>query len=100
MDYNILKNLLKERGLTFQDLADKLNTDRANLYTSLTKGNPTLQRLESVANVLGVPIWRLFTIDTKPEIYGSITYKGCMYSISSIADFYKLKDLIEQDNTE
>ena len=56
MDYNILKNLLKERGLTFQDLADKLNTDRANLYTSLTKGNPTLQRLESVANVLGVPI--------------------------------------------
>lgn len=57
--------------------------DRNNLYNSLTKGNPTLQRLESVAEVLGVPVWRLFTEDTKPELFGTIIYDGEVYSVSS-----------------
>lgn len=93
MDYNIIKNLLKERGVSFQELSDKLNVDRANLYTSLTKGNPTLQRLQAIADVLSVPVWRLFTEDKKPEIYGTIVYQGQVFCISTVAD---LKRLIKQ----
>ena len=83
MDYTLIKDLLKERGMTFQDLSEKLGVDRNNLYNSLTKGNPTLQRLEAVSVALGVPIWRLFTIEPKPEIYGTIVYEGQVYNINS-----------------
>ena len=54
MDYSIIKGLLDERNMTFKELSDMLNVDRNNLYNSLTKGNPTLQRLEAVAKVLDV----------------------------------------------
>ena len=76
MDYSIIKSLLDERNMTFKELSDILNVDRNNLYNSLTKGNPTLQRLEAVAKVLNVPVWRLFTEDTKPSIYGTIVYNN------------------------
>lgn len=86
MDYSIIKDLLDERNMTFKELSDILNVDRNNLYNSLTKGNPTLQRLEAVAKVLGVPVWRLFTKDQKLEIYGTLVYRNEVYIISSVQD--------------
>lgn len=90
MDYSIIKDLLDKRNMTFKELSDALNVDRNNLYNSLTKGNPTLQRLESVANVLGVPVWRLFTTDNKAEIYGTIVYKDEVHIIRSTNDLKSL----------
>ena len=90
MDYSIIKDLLDKRNMTFKELSDALNVDRNNLYNSLTKGNPTLQRLESVANVLGVPVWRLFTTDNKAEIYGTIVYKDEVHIIRSTKDLKSL----------
>lgn len=90
MDYSIIKDLLDERNMTFKELSDTLDVDRNNLYNSLTKGNPTLQRLESVANVLGVPVWRLFTTDNKAEIYGTIVYKDEVHIIRSTNDLKSL----------
>jgi transcriptional regulator with XRE-family HTH domain len=86
MDYSIIKGLLDERNMTFKELSDTLNVDRNNLYNSLTKGNPTLQRLEAVAKVLDVPVWRLFTTDNKAEIYGTIVYKDEVHIINSLHD--------------
>ena len=90
MDYTLIKDLLKERGMTFQELSEKLGVDRNNLYNSLTKGNPTLQRLEAVSDALGVPVWRLFTVEPKPEIYGTIVYEGKVYSISTKEDLLSI----------
>ena len=94
MDYTLIKDLLKERGMTFQELCEKLCVDRNNLYNSLTKGNPTLQRLEAVSGALGVPVWRLFTIETKPEIYGTIVYEGQIHSISTKEELLKLASIV------
>ena len=90
MDYSINKGLLDERNMTFKELSDTLNVDRNNLYNSLTKGNPTLQRLEAVAKVLDVPVWRLFTTDNKAEIYGTIVYKDEVHIINSLHDLKTL----------
>ncbi len=90
MDYSIIKGLLDERNMTFKELSDTLNVDRNNLYNSLTKGNPTLQRLEAVAKVLDVPVWRLFTTDNKAEIYGTIVYKDEIHIINSSQDLKSL----------
>ena len=90
MDYTIIKHLLDERGVTFKELSETLGVDRNNLYNSLTKGNPTLQRLEAVADALKVPVWRLFTTDTKPELFGSIIYEGEVFTVSSKAELQAL----------
>ena len=90
MDYSIIKDLLDERDMTFKELSEMLGVDRNNLYNSLTKGNPTLQRLEAVANALKVPVWRLFTTDTKPELFGSIIYEGEVFTVSSKAELQAL----------
>ena len=96
MDYSIIKDLLEERNKTFKELSDTLDVDRNNLYNSLTKGNPTLQRLESVAKVLGVPVWRLFTTDNKAEIYGTIVYKDEVHIIRSEQDVINLANMISK----
>ena len=90
MDYSIIKDLLDERDMTFKELSEALGVDRNNLYNSLTKGNPTLQRLEAVADALKVPVWRLFTTDTKPELFGSIIYEGEVFTVSSKAELQAL----------
>lgn len=95
MDYSIIKGLLDERNMTFKELSDTLNVDRNNLYNSLTKGNPTLQRLEAVAKVLDVPVWRLFTEDTKPCIYGTIVYNDEVHIIRSEQDLLNLANQIK-----
>ena len=94
MDYSIIKDLLDERNMSFKELSDKLGVDRNNLYNSLTKGNPTLQRLEAVANVLNVPVWRLFTTDNKPEIYGTVVYKDEVHIIRSKQDIITFAEIV------
>ena len=80
--------------MSFKELSDTLGVDRNNLYNSLTKGNPTLQRLEAVAKVLDVPVWRLLTKETKVDIYGTIVYKDEVYVIKSVQDLTNLADKI------
>lgn len=96
MDYSIIKDLLEERNMSFKELSDTLGVDRNNLYNSLTKGNPTLQRLEAIAEVLDVPVWRLFTDENRVEIYGTIVYQGEVYSINSVKDFTALAEKISK----
>lgn len=96
MDYSIIKDLLDERNMSFKELSDKLGVDRNNLYNSLTKGNPTLQRLEAVANALNVPVWRLFTTDSKPEIYGTVVYKDEVHIIRSKQDVIAMAERVSK----
>lgn len=96
MDFTIIKDLLEERNMSFKELSDTLGVDRNNLYNSLTKGNPTLQRLEAVAKVLDIPVWRLLTKETKIDIYGTIVYKDEVYVIKSVQDLTNLADKISK----
>lgn len=46
----------KTKGITLQDLADKLGVARSTLANTLTKKNPTLETLEKIAKALGVKV--------------------------------------------
>lgn len=54
-----VKVLLKSRGLTAKELASRLGITEAALSSSLS-GNPTLDRLNAIADALGVPVTELF----------------------------------------
>lgn len=58
MDFRI-KEILKERGILFKELAEKLGITDIALRASLS-GNPTIGTLQKVADALGVPVTELF----------------------------------------
>lgn len=57
-----IKEILKAKGLTQIELADKLGVTRSAVVSILT-GNPTIATLERIADVLDVHLLDLFKDD-------------------------------------
>lgn len=57
-----IKEVIKEKGLTITELADKMGINRVNL-SSMVNGNPTVETLEKIATALNVPISALFAAE-------------------------------------
>lgn len=54
-----VKEICNEKGITLQELARKLNIKYQSLYESI-KGNPSLNRLQEIADALDVDLSELF----------------------------------------
>ena len=54
-----IKELIKEKGYTHQEFADKLGISRIGL-SQLINGKPSYPTLEKIATALDVPMWQLF----------------------------------------
>ena len=75
-----IKEICRAKGLTIADIADKLGMDSSNLYSSL-KGNPSLKRLQQVAEALNVGIDELFA-EREPEIFaGTLSIDGQVFKV-------------------
>ena len=55
-----IKEIVKEKGMTIDALASKMGIGLSALSQSIN-GNPTAERLQAIADALGVPITELFT---------------------------------------
>ena len=68
---NRIKELLKKKGFTQQEFADKLGVTRIAVVKMLA-GNPSQSALEKIATALDVPMWQLFASpgDVVKEITG------------------------------
>lgn len=94
MDHRI-KDLIKEKGYTQQEFADKLEMTRVGL-SQLINGKPSYPTLEKIATALDVPMWQLFA--SKEEVQGEdlialIEHKGNFYKATTIDE---LKEVIFQ----
>lgn len=86
-----VKELLREQGTLFKDLAQKIGVTDVGLRQAL-KGNPTIGTLEKIASALNVEVWELFTRSTdKGDFIAIIKNGNKFYSATSFAE---LKDLI------
>ncbi len=54
-----LKKVLKSRGVTYKDLAKSLKLSEANLKRAFSKQSFTLQRLESICQILEIDFYEL-----------------------------------------
>lgn len=90
-----VKEVCKEKGLTIQDLADKMEMKRESLSRAIN-GNPTLETLERIANALEVDITELFAPSSSGGIIGVIRIRDTNYNINSVADLSRLLDGIER----
>lgn len=89
-----IKEIAKTKGITMADIAEKIGISPVNLSTSLN-GNPTLNRLQEVADVLGVDVPDLFVKENTSEISGFLEYNGKVYKIDDMEDFRVLSNVIE-----
>ena len=55
-----IKELLKEKGLTQQDLADMVGVSYQSIKQTLNASSVTTSTLEKIATALNVPMWQLF----------------------------------------
>lgn len=60
-----IKNLIKEKGFTQEQFAQKMGVTRMSLVKTLS-GNPSYETLQRIAEALGVEMWELFA--SKEEI--------------------------------
>lgn len=80
-----IKEVIKEKGLTIQALADQMGINRVNLSASIN-GNPTVETLEKIASALEVDITALFGSTNECEVNGFIKIKGSIYEVHSFDD--------------
>lgn len=74
-----VKELLKQKGMTAKELAEKLGISEGALSKSIS-GNPTLERIEQIASALGVEVYELFAPGNSSE--GIIRCPNCGKQIS------------------
>ena len=55
-----IKELLKEKGLTHQELADMVGVSYQSIKQTLNASSVTTSTLEKIATALNVPMWQLF----------------------------------------
>lgn len=72
-----IKELLKEKGISQKDLADKLGITVVGM-SKILNGNPKIDTLEKIASALEVEIWELF-VDEATIAKRSPTNYACPY---------------------
>lgn len=70
-----IKELCKEKNITMAEIAKKIGIQQIALSQSLN-GNPTLSRLQEVAEILGVSVPELFDGKLEMSVYGCLYING------------------------
>lgn len=93
-----IKEIIKEKGMTMQQLSEELGIHRTNLSTSLS-GNPTLSRLEDIAKILDVKLTDLFKEDEgvkEKKLNGFVEFDGEIFRINAIEDLEEVLNKVKE----
>ena len=90
-----IEEILKERGISKNQFADMMGVAKQNVNLLLNTNNT--QKLEKIAEVLGVEFTDLFVLNSKPqdELNGFVEYKGEIHRIKTKTDLEDLLELIK-----
>lgn len=85
-----IEEILRERGITKTQFAEMMGVAKQNVNLLLNTNNT--QKLEKIAEVLGVEFTDLFVLNNKPqdELNGFVEYKGEVYRIKTKVDLIEL----------
>lgn len=75
-----IKELLKEKGLTQQELADMVGVSYQSMKQTINAQSVTTSTLEKISTALNVPMWQLFASpeEVQPKKDGlSLTCPHC-----------------------
>ncbi len=92
MDFRI-KEICKQKGILFKDLAKQIGVTDVGLRQSL-QGNPTMGTLEKIASALNVELWELFTASTENGDFMALVKSGNRYYHATTLS--ELENIVEQ----
>ena len=84
-----IKEVIKEKGMTVQTLADKMGINRVGLSNHIN-GNPSVAVLEKIAAALEVSIQELFEKEKNKNVNGYIEIGNEIFKITSLQDMENL----------
>lgn len=89
-----IEEILKERGISKTQFADMMGVAKQNVNLLLNTTNT--QKVEKIAEVLGVKFTDLFVTNEQPqeELNGFVEYKGEVYRIKTKTDLKSLLNKI------
>ena len=94
-----LKEILKEKGVTSKELAERLGVTPVTIsYIVTNKTTPSLDMLCRIAKELNVKLSTLLgeeplrVIDTSKEFAALVRYKGIHYTADTLDEFFKQVD--------
>ena len=93
-----IKEVIKEKGMTVQTLADKMGINRVGLSNHIN-GNPSVAVLEKIAAALEVPIQELFEKEQKENIIGYIEIRNEIIKNTSFQDIINIINRFDSDNS-
>ena len=90
-----IEEILRERGITKTQFAEMMGVAKQNVNLLLNTNNT--QKMEKIAEVLGVKFTDLFVADDQPqdELNGFVEYKGEIHRIRTKSDLENLLKYIE-----
>lgn len=62
-----IKSIIKEKGYTIQDVADKIGVNRVTLTLTL-QGNPTYKKMKEIADAIGCNVVDFFRDETQEKV--------------------------------
>ena len=92
-----IKEVIKEKSMTVQTLADKMGINRVGLSNHIN-GNPSVAVLEKIAVALEVPIQELVEKEQKENINGYIEIGNEIFKITSFQDIRNIINRFDSDN--
>lgn len=95
-----IKEILKEKGMTLQELADKMDVSRQALSRQVA-GKLLVEKAEEIACMLDVPMWQLFV--SPDEVAGSGDFVAFIksgiktYHANSLSELEKIVQEIKEN---
>lgn len=90
-----IKEVIKEKGITVQTLADKMGINRVGLSNHIN-GNPSVAVLEKIATALEVSIQELFEKEKNENVNGYIEIGDKIFKVTSFQDMENLLTRFKQ----
>lgn len=64
-----IRRIIKEKGMTVKEVADKMGITQSSLNQTIS-GNPSVRKLENIAEVIGCKVGDFFETSTPPHPEG------------------------------
>lgn len=74
-----INEVLEEKGMSVAELGRRVGVSRASMHNTISKDNPTIETLQSIAKALEVPITSLFKSEESEDLSALIDRKNKLY---------------------
>ena len=88
-----IKEILKEKNVTQEELANMLGVTRSSIIKTIA-GNPTIDTLKKIADALRVTVPELFNPQSSSDFTALIDYKGELKRFNSVDELKRFLESI------